>query len=76
MMRVMTTLHGELESMELVMCSESSPDLLNRQELDVAFVRPDADVIALVAGAEAESLINPSTGRNRPLAASKQTTLG
>jgi LysR family hca operon transcriptional activator len=51
MMRVMTTLHGELESIELVMRSESSPDLieaLNRRELDAAFVRPDADCHGLL----------------------------
>jgi hypothetical protein len=80
-MRVMTTLQGELESMELVMRSESSPHLieLNRRELDAAFVRPNAEVFALAAGAdraEAENLVNPGTGRNRPLADSKQTTPG
>src|ERR1700681_4036300 len=37
----------------------------------------DAEVFALGGDrAEAENLVNPGTGRNRPLAASKQTTLG
>jgi hypothetical protein len=44
------------------MRSESSLDLLKRRELDASFVRPNAEVFALAAGAdraEAENLVNP-----------------